>query len=120
MKNFPAVKSNYKLLICFLLGVGFSVNALAGLGAANRQIIKIGCHNLDHTCYIFINGNPVGPEGCESNSIRWSKEVSPNGEAMLALFMMAFAAEKKVSITTSEQCYSGGGPYPTIQYINVH
>jgi hypothetical protein len=55
-----------------------------------RSIVDFGCHNVDGTCYVTIDGNPVsGGLNCTSNSVRWDSKNDPNGKTWLALALVA-------------------------------
>lgn len=95
--------------------------ALSNSGSASepwsKKINRVGCHLHDTTCFVYIDGGAVGPESCKSNSLRWNRETAPNGEEILSLLMMAFAADKSVEFNVSSStCY---GAYPTFSYIRV-
>ena len=81
-----------------------------------RDILKMGCHLNDSTCYVYVSGDPVGNDNCRSTSIRWDKQKAINGKETLSLLMMAFTSKKKVRFRIVTQCY---GKYPTFSYINI-
>ena len=87
-----------KLLIAlFMLSL---VTPLLAQNSGPREVLNVGCHRHDHTCYMTISGDPVGPEACSSISIRWNKNDA-NGDAIFSLVTSAFYANRKVSFTPS-------------------
>jgi len=85
-----------------------------------RTINYIGCHKNDNTCYVTINGSPVGPATCSSTSIRWNETNDANGKAALALLTTAFIAGKQVVFYISDNvCYTNQPQYPTFSYYNI-
>jgi hypothetical protein len=90
-------------------------SAWAGLSGP-RQILSIGCHNTDNTCYITISGDPVGPATCSPTMIRWNESNDPNGKAILHLLTAAYLAGKPVDIFI-DACYAPQPTDPTIQHF---
>ncbi|WP_444896850.1 hypothetical protein [Microbulbifer sp. SSSA005] len=97
-----------------ILGVGYSASTLADM-SGEKEIIRMGCHLNDSTCYVTID-EVVGPEECSKNSVRWSSDAV-NGQETLAQLMAAFHAKKKVNFYLADTCHSGG--YPTFGYFYV-
>ncbi|MBU2714207.1 hypothetical protein [Zooshikella harenae] len=83
------------------------------------QIKSVGCHTTDTTCFVEISGNFVGPSACKSNSLRWNRKTSPNGNATLSLLTTAFAAGNLVSFQVAEECYQDQPNYPTFRWFNI-
>jgi hypothetical protein len=105
------------ILAVFLLGLSGLVYGAQSSGY--RNIVDMGCHNSDGTCYILVDGSPVtGAAGCSSNSLRWDARSDPNGRSTLALLMMAKSQGLRVSAYVSS-CYALQPIYPQIQYINI-
>jgi hypothetical protein len=96
-----------------------SIN-LSAESSGKREITLVGCHNYDNTCFLSLAGDPVGPEECQSNSVRWNKKNDPNGEATLTLATSAFYAGKKVTVYLANSCYADQPKYPTPLYISVN
>nr|VFK79319.1 MAG: hypothetical protein BECKSD772D_GA0070982_10452 [Candidatus Kentron sp. SD] len=85
-----------------------------------RNILNMGCHNVDNTCYVTISGSSVGPSGCRSTSIRWNEQHDANGKSVLALLTGAFLAGKQASFSISGSCYRYQNNYPTFTYFSIH
>lgn len=84
-----------------------------------RDIEHIGCHRTDTTCYLTISGPAVGPDECQSSSIRWDIERSANGKAALTHLTSAFMGERKVTLKISNDCYSAQPLFPTFDYWKI-
>jgi hypothetical protein len=80
------------------------------------MIDTMGCHLVNNTCYVYVDGAPVGPTECSSTSIRWDEQNSPGGKNALALITSAFMAGKRINFAISETCY---GAYPRFSYFNI-
>lgn len=89
------------------------------VGVQELQVLGVGCHLKDDTCYITVD-RPVGIEGqCKYNNIRWHK-AEENGKEMLSLFLAASMAKRKVRVSiVSDECFSGNGRYPTFNYMSI-
>ncbi len=107
--------SKFKITIFTLLSM-VAVNSHA-VGSGYRFINNIGCHLNDGTCYVYVDGDAVGPTDCSSNSIRWNKDNANSGKETLSLLMTAAIARKKVNFQISNSCYKYQAGYPTFTYI---
>ncbi len=103
-----------------------SVLALSVPGVASaadtgpRDILDIGCHLFDNTCYVTVSGDAVGPASCRTNSIRWNSQSSPGGKNALSLLTAAFLAGKKVNFSVPDtSCYADQPFQPTFSYFAV-
>ena len=93
-----------------------SNNLLSAETSGWRNILDLGCHDFDGTCYVTLDGAPVtGSPGCSSNSIRWNAQSDINGKSTLAIMMMANATGSKVSIYT-DKCYPAQAAFPQLTY----
>ncbi|MGI0118313.1 hypothetical protein [Zooshikella sp. RANM57] len=108
-----------KKLAVFLVSILFNAAVYADMNTSWRQIQSVGCHTVDTTCFVEISGNPIGPNACRSNSFRWDRKKSPNGDASLSLLTAAFAAGYQVSLQVPDQCYQDQPNYPTFIWFNV-
>ncbi len=106
-----------KYFILALCCVTLTANAVTSTGY--RTITKIGCHNVDNTCYVYLDGDAVGPAACQSISIRWNVEQDPNGQATLAMLMSAYYAEKKVLFGVADSCYAYQSGFPAIHHFVI-
>ena len=104
-----------KLLI--LLIVLFPLTSIAE-NSGPRSITQVGCHRYNNVCYVAISGDPVGPEGCSSISVRWNKNEA-NGEAILTLATSAFYADKQVKLSIPATCFVTQDTFPTLSYLTV-
>lgn len=85
-----------------------------------RELNEMGCHNVNGICYIKISGDSVGPDSCRRTSIRWDKNLDPNGDAIYSSLLAAFHSSFEVNITlVDDACFVSNPDYPTISYINV-
>lgn len=91
-----------------ILSILFSgSSALAEI--AQGKILSLGCHNIDDTCYVTIDG--YNPTVCNKmNSIRWSAGTS-FGKRWFAMLLAAQVAGKSVQLEVpSNSCSSQGMP----------
>lgn len=102
----------FVLLILSLLPVA----AYAGTPSGDRNILNIGCHNTNTTCFVQISGASVGPGACSSTSIRWDVEGDANGMVALTHLTTAFIAGKMVSFQISDSCFANQSSYPTFDW----
>lgn len=102
------------LLTLFISGFSSSVHAQV---TPPLKLTVIGCHTNNNTCYVSIAGDPVGNANCQSTSIRWDVETTPNGERALAMLTSAFYAGKKVQFAIPD--YTCHGAHPTFSYFNI-
>ncbi len=114
------MKLKYLFVYMSSLLSAISLNTSAFESTGAREILSYGCHRADNTCYVQISGNPVGPEECQSTSVRWNEKLDANGKAVLSIIQAAFYADKKVSFNISSSCYSQQTNFPTMSYLNVH
>jgi hypothetical protein len=81
-----------------------------------RAITDFGCHNIDSTCFLTVDGPPVsGGSGCTSNSIRWDSKNDPNGKTWLAIILAAKASGGRVGFNIN-RCYPAQINYPTFNW----
>jgi hypothetical protein len=93
--------------------------AHAGTSSGDRDVLDIGCHKNDHTCFVTVSGDPVGPAACSSRSIRWNVENDANGKVALTHLTTAFAAGKKVFFRVNDTCYRYQTNFPTFDWWQV-
>lgn len=107
-----------RIFFSILLFIG-SNGAISSETTGYRNITDMGCHNVDATCYISLDGNPVtgGGPSCVSNSLRWST-ATVWGKNWLALIMSAKAQGKMITFFVSS-CYSSQAAYPTFDYGSI-
>lgn len=105
-----------KIILLTLSILATSVNAQS---TGPREIKQVGCHLNDSTCYVTLDKS-VGPDSCNSTSIRWNKDHSDSGKETLSLIMAAAASGNKVSFEISDECYINQKTFPTFYYINVY
>nr|VFK21079.1 MAG: hypothetical protein BECKLFY1418C_GA0070996_10852 [Candidatus Kentron sp. LFY] len=104
------------IMIALLLPIAASAAYHTGV----RNIVNMGCHNVDNTCYVTISGSSIGPSSCNSTSIRWNEKYDANGKSVLALLTAAFLAGKRASFAISDSCYQYQNNYPTFTYFFIH
>jgi len=66
-----------------------------------RTITLIGCHNVDNTCFIILDGPGFGVnQGCvdSGTGVRWDNGDTSEGKRTYATFLAAYLAGKKVDI----------------------
>jgi hypothetical protein len=101
------------LAVAFLV---FSNTAAAAQDSDWRTVRELGCHRLDGTCFVAIDGAAVsGGSGCTSNLIRWDSKGDGSGKNWLALFMLAKATGKRVRLYV-DGCYVQHPTDPTFSY----
>jgi hypothetical protein len=94
--------------------------ALAG-SSGSRQILSIGCHLWDNTCYVYVSGDPIGPTSCRNTSFRWNQKADPNGQSILSLLTAAYLAGKRVDFYINDtNCYAAQPAYPTFNYVMLN
>lgn len=85
-----------------------------------RQIVELGCHAWDNTCFVTISGDAVGPAACRGNSLRWNTQSSPGGKNLLSLLTSAFLAGKAVRFDVVDTtCYADQPAFPTFTYAQL-
>nr|WP_147334372.1 hypothetical protein [Vibrio cholerae] len=87
--------------------------------SGERKITSLGCHNIDNICFVQIDGAPVGPPACKSNSVRWDIEKDPNGKSSFSLLNAAYFSGKSVVLQISEQCFKYQNNFPTFLWLTV-
>ena len=91
----------------------------AGEFTGARTISHIGCHLNDDTCFVELDGSPVGGSvGCATNSVRWAVNTKPSGKSWLALFTAAHLTGKKVGLQI-DGCHTQPA-FPTFSYGYVY
>ncbi|MBD1567312.1 hypothetical protein [Vibrio sp. S12_S33] len=98
--------------------ISFSIHA-ASISSGARKITSLGCHNIDNICFVQIDGDPVGPSSCKTNSVRWDIEKDPNGKSSFSLLNAAYFSGKSVVLQISEQCFKYQNNYPTFVWLTV-
>lgn len=114
-------------LLCAVLILAATIaprNAGSQTISTVATITSIGCGMVGApgqpgtACFIYIN-TTVGPTGCNSNSIRWDPNTSPNGQVALAQLTAAFLAGQQVVFVVQDTCWAEWPSYPTIYYYLV-
>ena len=106
------------LTIIFLVSMPVMANTPSGW-TGFRNIVDFGCHNVDGTCYVTIDGNPVsGGSNCTSNSVRWDSKNDTNGRSWLVFILAAKTSNLKVGFNIN-QCYLNQANYPTFNYGSI-
>lgn len=98
--------------------ISFSIHATS-TPSGQRKITSLGCHNIDNICFVQIDGAPVGPPACKSNSVRWDIEKDPNGKSSFSLLNAAYFSGKSVVLQISEQCFKYQNNFPTFLWLTV-
>lgn len=107
----------FAMLLSVAIVLCIPSRALAG-GSGSRQILSVGCHVADNTCYVYVSGDPVGPANCRSTSIRWNQKADANGQSILSLLTAAYLAGKQVDFYVRDtDCYAYQPVFPTFDYI---
>jgi hypothetical protein len=81
-----------------------------------RAITAIGCHLGWQVCFVQIAGDPVGPDECKSDQIRWNAEDSVNGQSQLALLTAAYISKEHVIFGLSDTCFEMQKEFPTFSW----
>ncbi|WP_336928992.1 hypothetical protein [Vibrio cholerae] len=109
-----------KIIRLFCLVMPFFISfALYAASSGEREITSLGCHNIDNICFVQIDGAPVGPPACKSNSVRWDIEKDPNGKSSFSLLNAAYFSGKSVVLQISEQCFKYQNNFPTFVWLTV-
>ncbi|EII3727616.1 hypothetical protein [Vibrio cholerae] len=109
-----------KIIRLFCLVMPFFISfALYAASSGERKITSLGCHNIDNICFVQIDGAPVGPPACKSNSVRWDIEKDPNGKSSFSLLNAAYFSGKSVVLQISEQCFKYQNNFPTFLWLTV-
>jgi len=102
-----------------------SISFASPVAAANwedlgqRTITAIGCHNVDNTCFIALDGPVFGVnQGCVAvgSQVRWDNGDTSEGKRTYATLLAAYLAGKKVDIVLYG-CSSQG--FPTLAWYWV-
>ncbi len=102
----------------FVILILFSIPSYASEGGTGwRNITGFGCHLHDGTCYIDIDGDPVGLSSCLGTNIRFDTASSVNGKVWVSLISTAYASNKKIQLNISG-CYDNG-TFPTFNYGRI-
>lgn len=110
--------NNKVVLIALILstlipGTGFAQSSGA------RKITSVGCHIKDNTCFVTIDGDPVGPDSCKSNSVRWNSDTNPNGKLAYSSFQAATVTKQQIYLEISTVCYIDQPLYPTFLWYSI-
>jgi hypothetical protein len=81
-----------------------------------RTIKEMGCHTVDHTCFMTLSGAAFGPAGCTSAQLRWDADKMPNAKNFIMQMTAASIAGQRVNIVVSDNCYAS---WPTPHYYYV-
>jgi hypothetical protein len=100
--------------VASFLGVTPSLAQTTGT-TGYRNIVYMGCHKTDSTCFVAISGTTVGPAGCNWSEFRWDSSTIP-GKNHMALLMSAHARGKRVNFYISPTCYANQPNYATFEY----
>ncbi len=107
----------FAMLLLVAIALAAPGQALAG-PSGRRQILSMGCHLGDNTCYVYVSGDPIGPASCRSTSFRWNQKTDPNGQSILSLLTAAYLAGKPVDFYINDTaCYAAQPGFPTFAYI---
>lgn len=111
-------KTSVLTAIGFLAVAAFvSPEISASVNSGPRHILSVGCHIVDTTCFVQLDGPVVGPPSCSSNSIRWASD-GPNGKEQLAMMLSAQARGQTISLEISDTCYAAQPTFPTFLWGN--
>lgn len=92
------------LAIIGMATIGFASPSIAAVheDTGPRTITSIGCHSIDNTCFVSLDGPVVGAnQGCQAidnNNIRWDNNDTSEGKRTYSSLLAAFLAGKKVNI----------------------
>lgn len=114
-------RSTYALVLTFLTSFGLANNCLADEQTTPRHIVSLGCHDVNGTCFVTLDGTPFGSTlGCSVGAItqfRFDNGDTDEGKRAYASFLAAFLAGKQVSVDLSG-CTTQG--YPQLVYFNIY
>ncbi len=111
---------NLNKLLMYICLLFIANSAFADEGVTSRQIVDIGCHITDGTCYVTLSGSSFGQsQTCTkpSNEFRFDGSTT-HGKRAYATLYAAFLAKKSVDIVI-QGCYPGTG-YLNLHYYHVH
>lgn len=100
------IKNSCNSLLCALIAIMvWSPFASADEGVNDRKIVGIGCHQVNGTCFVTLDGPAFGAnEGClnaSTNQFRWDDADQPNGKRTFAALYGAYLSGKSVSVYIS-------------------
>jgi hypothetical protein len=85
-----------------------------------RKIVGIGCHNIDGTCFVTVDGAVFGASlGCASGattSFRFDNGDTAIGKRTFAALMAAYLSGKHVEVYLTGCSVQG---FPAIKYFNI-
>ncbi|HEX2951678.1 MAG TPA: hypothetical protein VHV83_19250 [Armatimonadota bacterium] len=106
----------YRLILSSALVAGMclgSLNAYAGEEVGGRKIVDIGCHHVNGTCYVTLDGAAFGASlNCPSgptNEFRFDDGDTAIGKRTFAALMAAYLSGKHVRVYLNG-CTSQGAP----------
>lgn len=106
----------------FLIALGFAGNCKADEQPASRNIVSLGCHDVNGICFVTLDGPSFGSTlGCSvgaTTQFRFDNGDTDEGKRAYASFLAAFMAGKKVTVDLSG-CSSQGYPQLVYYYIGV-
>lgn len=113
----------YKAILLWLIAAGAclsSLNAYAGEDTGGRRILDVGCHNVNGTCFVDLDGAAFGaslncPVGA-TNQFRFDNSDTAVGKRTFAALMAAYLSGKHISVHL-DGCSSQG--WPTIAWFYV-
>jgi hypothetical protein len=117
MAQFITALTNLALAYVLLV-VG---EATAAEWVPGRNIVDIGCHAGDGTCFVTLSGAPFGAnEGCSQGSLfnqfRFDNADTSDGRRTYASMLTAFTAGRKVSVYISGCSVQG---VPSLGYFSI-
>lgn len=108
----------HKLFVVFMSTLLIAPSSFAAGWSGARKILEIGCHNdSSGVCFITVDGAPVGPSSCNSNSIRWDAQSTVGGKNAMALLSAAYLASKPIGFYVLDNCFAAQPGYPTFGYF---
>lgn len=105
-----------------LLGVLVLGTARADDHVVARHITRIGCHHVNGTCYVSLDGAAFGAaENCAnaptgSNEFRFDNADTANGRRTYASLLAAFLSQRPVTVHISG-CSAQG--WPSLLYYDI-
>jgi len=110
----------YTILLVSVFTFCSAISANANTGSTGwRTVTVMGCHLTDGTCYFNIDGDPVGPEECKGNNVRFNVLTSPNGKTWLSMLEAAYLTKRQVNLSIINTCYADQPVYPTFNYGSI-
>jgi hypothetical protein len=132
LKDYSATHSKFKrgrkmnlkhlIPITALLGAAVLGTARADDHVSGRRITHIGCHHVDGTCYVSLDGAAFGAvENCAhtpagGNQFRFDSADTVNGRRTYASLLAAFLSQRPVSVLI-RGCSSQG--VPSLVYFDI-